>query len=71
MNHSDFKSYSSELLVIAGGRESSIAMIAAKRHAMLDDLLAIIFRDGGQYVVKHGYSKSIKDAIKLCAEMNK
>lgn len=32
----------------------------------LQDLLAIIHRDGGQYTARHGMSKSVTDAIAKC-----
>jgi hypothetical protein len=31
--------------------------------AMLDELLAVIHRDGGQYTILVGYDLSIKDAV--------
>jgi hypothetical protein len=31
--------------------------------AMLDELLAVVHRDGGQYTILVGYDLSIKDAV--------
>jgi hypothetical protein len=39
-----------------------ILMSNAERAAVLD-LLAIIYRDGGQYVAEHGVEKAARDAI--------
>ena len=30
------------------------------------DLLAVIHRDGGQYVIEHGLKKAVEKAKKLC-----
>jgi len=39
--------------------------------AMLDELLAVIHRDGGQYTVLAGYAVSVEDAKKLHLEMRR
>lgn len=36
---------------------------------MLNNLLAVIHRDGGHYTGKHGVQKSAEDAMKIVAEM--
>lgn len=35
---------------------------------MLQNLLAVIHRDGGHYTAQHGLSKSYEDAIQLSSE---
>jgi len=35
---------------------------------MLRNLLAVIHRDGGQYVEEHGLEQAVKDAEKIVAE---
>lgn len=61
----DFVSYTSKLAIVANGRDNSLAMAASKRHAMLDNLLAVIHKDGGHYIHKHGYKKAVEDAIEI------
>ena len=50
---------------ISNGNEFCTSGVAAKRHVMLDNILAVAHRDGGHYTVNHGYSKSCSDAIKV------
>ena len=35
---------------------------------LLKELLAVIHRDGGHYVSKHGFDKAVSDAIDLVIE---
>lgn len=44
---------------------NSLSSVAAKRHRMLDNLLATIHGDGGHYIEKHGYEKSTSDAMEI------
>ena len=56
-SRSEFFEARTESLVFQGDHES-----------LLLDLLAVIHRDGGHYVQKHGLAKAVIDAMKLSAE---
>ena len=47
------------------GNPYAMSSIAADRHRMLNELLCVIHRDGGQYIAKNGYKKSVNDAVEI------
>lgn len=68
-NYIDKVDYSTTFHDIAGERKHSIAMVAANRLKMLNDLLCTVHRDGGQYIFEHGYKKATEDALKIVAKL--
>lgn len=68
MSCNDKTSYTSKLECVAGGRVGSLSYVASERHKMLDELLAVIHRDGGHYTLEHGYKKSFADAVAKVAK---
>ena len=44
-------------------------MTKVSHEKMLGELLAVVHRDGGQYVAKHGYIKATLDAMQKVAKL--
>lgn len=65
----DKTSFENTLREIGGDKVHSVAIIAADRHKMLDDLLCTIHRDGGHRIKEVGYKQATVEAVKIAANL--